>query len=175
MYDGEIRRETLLVRNTGDREVKDVWLVLPSDGAVWLDRPNADDDVRETLELPAPHHLDGITLKAGESTSVQVTMRHMGEGPGTVSVLVVFREVSLSWCNVIAKKPRDVDLTLLGPRPERVFGSVLCDSGTSLGMDTAYRHSQRLYTAGSRLVVVPILVNARGESFRAIPSQCSHT
>ena len=36
VLDGEICRETLVIKNVGDRNVEDIWLVLPADGSVWI-------------------------------------------------------------------------------------------------------------------------------------------
>jgi hypothetical protein len=36
VFDGEIRKETLIVKNVADRKVENIWLVLPVDGNVWI-------------------------------------------------------------------------------------------------------------------------------------------
>lgn len=126
VFDGEIRSEILVIRNAGARSVEDVWLVLPVDGSVWVgeekhassdgqsssgsgseeddeesdeedEEDEEEEEAHETLQPPRPHHLSGISLKPGETHSVPVIMRHSGDGASSISVLVVFREVSSSF------------------------------------------------------------------------------
>jgi hypothetical protein len=42
VLDGEIRKETLVIKNVGDRKVEDIWLVLPVDGSVWVGGEDAE-------------------------------------------------------------------------------------------------------------------------------------
>ena len=116
VLDGEIRRETLVIKNVGDRNVEDMWLVLPADGSVWIgeeDDENPDgaapfarvklepdspwfiSGMLQTLEAPKPHQLAGSSLQPGETLDVPVIMRHTGDGATTVNVILVFREVEL--------------------------------------------------------------------------------
>lgn len=60
------------------------------------DEDEDEEEVHETLQPPQPHHLSGVSLKPGETHSVPVIMRHSGDGASSISVLVVFREVSPS-------------------------------------------------------------------------------
>lgn len=48
VFDGELRRDKLSVTNYGSRSISDIWLILPSDGSVWID----DDDKGVDSEGP---------------------------------------------------------------------------------------------------------------------------
>lgn len=99
VFDGEIRAETLVVKNIGIRAVSDAWLILPTDGSVWIgsddeeDAENSNEVLHQSMKAPSPHHLSNLTLQPGETIDVPVVMRHTGEGASTISVLVVFRDV----------------------------------------------------------------------------------
>lgn len=99
VYEGEIRSEVLVVRNIGDRSVKDVWLVLPSDGSVWINCQEGEDrEESDTLAAQKPYHLEGVVLEPGEEHEISISMRHTGEGVGSVSVISIFREVRFIVC-----------------------------------------------------------------------------
>ncbi|KAF8308866.1 hypothetical protein DL93DRAFT_2170750 [Clavulina sp. PMI_390] len=104
VFDGEVRKERLVIRNAGVRAVRDAWLILPRDGNIFVPSPakesaSAESPVKaSTLDAPEPYHLSldvagtGVGLAPGESTSVDVVMRHSGDGAASVDILIVFRE-----------------------------------------------------------------------------------
>ena len=66
VLDGEIRKETLTIRNVGDRMVEDIWLVPPDEGSIWIGEADAQgpygavpllsSEVREPADLSRPSY-----------------------------------------------------------------------------------------------------------------------
>ena len=156
VFAGETRREVLKIVNSGNSEASDLWLLFPPDGSICVEDKSETSvvngkkmsshhnglptnydlsgriQITESLDRPAPHRLENVTLQPGQTFECPVLLHHQGSGSVTLSVLVVFREVRQN-LSVLSEPngfshPRRARMLVLSMHlgPSESLGSSLC-------------------------------------------------